>query len=235
MKDRIRINRPSPAMVVALIALVVAMAGTGYAAVNLPKGSVGAKQLKKNSVSKAKIQRNAVTKTKIRRNAVTRAKLATNAITGNKIKNRSVLGKDIRVNSLSKVPSAATADTATALAPLEPLHLVGAAGEPGFAEEAGNVGLVAPDTLSQPVGFYKDRGGIVHLEGFGEAGKDGFIFTLPPGYRPQSGLTQIFEAGQSLILIFGSNIAIGGEDVSGKVLSDTATAVLSGISYRPGS
>ncbi|HEY7257076.1 MAG TPA: hypothetical protein VH476_10390 [Solirubrobacterales bacterium] len=220
-----RIRRPTPSMAVALVALVVALAGTGYAAVNLPKGSVGAKQLKKNSVTKAKI----------RKNAVTRAKVHRNAITGIKIKNRSVLGQDIRVGSLGKVPSASTADTATSLAPLEPLHLVGTAGEPEFEEGAGNVGLVAPDTLSQPVGFYKDRGGIVHLEGFAERGKDGFVFTLPPGYRPQSGITQIFETGESLILIFGSSITIGGEDVSGKVLSDGATAVLSGISFRPGS
>jgi hypothetical protein len=222
----LRIRRPTPSMVVALTALVVALAGTGYAAVNLPRGSVGAKQLKKN----------AVTKTKIRKNAVTLAKIHRNAITGIKIKNRSVLGQDIRVNSLGKVPSATTADTATNLAPLEPLHLVGAAGEPQFEEGAGNVGLVAPDTLSQPVGFYKDRGGVVHLEGFAESGTDGFVFTLPPGYRPQTGITQIFETpGEKVILIFGSNITISGEDVSGKVLANTATAVLSGISFRPGS
>jgi hypothetical protein len=222
-------------MVVALIALVVALGGTGYAAVHLPKGSVGAKQLKKNAVTKAKIRHNAVTKAKIGRNAVTKAKVHENAITGAKVKNRSILGKDIRVNSLSTVPSASVAETANALAPLEPLHLVGAAGEPPFAEGAGNIGLIPPETLPQPVGFYKDRGGIVHLEGFGETGKDSFLFTLPPGYRPQTGITQIFRPDESLILIFGSNITIGGVDVSGKVLADTATAVLSGISYRPGS
>jgi hypothetical protein len=220
-----RIHRPTPSMVVALVALVVALAGTGYAAVHLPKGSVGARQLKKKSV----------TKTKIRKNAVTRAKIHRNAVTGIKVKNRSLLGQDIRINSLGKVPSASVADTAATLAPLEPLHLVGAAGEPPFEAGAGNVGLVAPDTLSQPVGFYRDGGGIVHLEGFAESGEDGFVFTLPPGSRPQSGITQIFEAGETLILIFGSNITIGGEDVSGKVLSNTATAVLSGISFRPGS
>jgi hypothetical protein len=220
-----RIRRPTPSMAVALTALVVALAGTGYAAVNLPKGSVGARQLKTNSVSKAKI----------RKNAVTRAKIHKNAVTGLKIENRSVLGKDIRLASVGKVPSASVADTASSLAPLEPLHLVGAAGEPQFEEGAGNVGLVAPDTLSQPVGFYKDHDGIVHLEGFAKRGKDGFIFTLPPGYRPQSDITQIFETGHTLVLIFGSNITISGEDVSGKVLSNEPTAVLSGISYRPGS
>jgi len=43
-------------MVVAFIALLVAMGGTGYAAVTLPKNSVGTKQLKKNAVSSAKVK-----------------------------------------------------------------------------------------------------------------------------------------------------------------------------------
>jgi hypothetical protein len=222
-------------MVVALLALVVAMAGTGYAAVNLPRGSVGAKQLKKNAVTKAKVRKNAVTAAKIQKNAVTRGKIRRNAITGTKVKARSILGKDIRLKSLGKVPSARVADTANSLAPLEPLHLVGAAGEPAFEEGAGNVGLVTAGVLSQPVGFYKDRGGIVHLEGFAESGKDGFIFRLPAGYRPQSGITQVFEPGGSLILVFGSNVALEGTDVSGIVLCDQPTAVLSGLSFRPGS
>jgi hypothetical protein len=215
-------------MAVALIALVVALAGTAYAAVHLPKGSVGARQLKKGSV----------TKKKIRKNAVTRAKIHKNAITGIKIKDRSILGRDIRVNSLGKVPSASVADTANALAPLEPLHLVGAAGEPPFESEAGNVGLIPKSTvLSQPVGFYKDHDGIVHLEGFAKTGNDGFVFTLPPGDRPASGITQIFETkGEKVILIFGSNIVINGVDVSGKVLAaENPTVVLSGVSFRPGS
>ena len=36
MRSLVR-HRPSPAMVVALLALFVALAGTGYAAINLPK------------------------------------------------------------------------------------------------------------------------------------------------------------------------------------------------------
>ena len=43
-------------MVVALLALFVAMGGTGYAALNLPKNSVGAKQLKKNAVRSSKVK-----------------------------------------------------------------------------------------------------------------------------------------------------------------------------------
>ena len=47
---------PSPAMVVASIALLVALGGTSYAAVVLPKNSVGATQLKANAVTSAKIK-----------------------------------------------------------------------------------------------------------------------------------------------------------------------------------
>jgi hypothetical protein len=49
-------HRPSPATVISVIALVVALAGTSYAAVMLPKNSVGPKQLKKNAVNSAKVK-----------------------------------------------------------------------------------------------------------------------------------------------------------------------------------
>src|SRR3954452_8791985 len=52
---RLRLQRPSPAMVVALVALFVAMGSAGYAAFKLPKNSVGSKQIKKNAVNSSKV------------------------------------------------------------------------------------------------------------------------------------------------------------------------------------
>jgi hypothetical protein len=46
---------PSPALVIAVAALVVALGGTSYAALHLGAGSVGAKQLKRNSVRSSKV------------------------------------------------------------------------------------------------------------------------------------------------------------------------------------
>jgi hypothetical protein len=43
-------------MVVACLALTVALGGTGYAAIKLPKNSVGTKQLKKNAVVSSKVK-----------------------------------------------------------------------------------------------------------------------------------------------------------------------------------
>jgi hypothetical protein len=48
-------RRPSPAMVVALIALFVALGGGAYAAIKLPTNSVGTKQLKKGAVTPPKL------------------------------------------------------------------------------------------------------------------------------------------------------------------------------------
>jgi hypothetical protein len=57
MKKRLhRLRPPSPAMTVACVALLVALAGTSVAAVSvLPRNSVGALQLKANSVNSSKV------------------------------------------------------------------------------------------------------------------------------------------------------------------------------------
>jgi hypothetical protein len=51
-----RPRRPSPALIVSIVALVVALGGTGYAAIKLPRNSVGAAQLKRNAVTSAKVK-----------------------------------------------------------------------------------------------------------------------------------------------------------------------------------
>ena len=49
-------HRPSPAMLVAFVALLMAVGGTSYAAITLPANSVGTKQIKKNAVTGAKVK-----------------------------------------------------------------------------------------------------------------------------------------------------------------------------------
>ena len=52
----LRPRRPKPATVISLMALFIALGGTGYAAIKLPANSVGTKQLKKNAVTLQKIK-----------------------------------------------------------------------------------------------------------------------------------------------------------------------------------
>jgi hypothetical protein len=58
----LRIFRPSPAMVVAMVALLVAAAGTGYAATSLPRNSVGPAQLQSNAVTSPKVKNHSLLK-----------------------------------------------------------------------------------------------------------------------------------------------------------------------------
>jgi hypothetical protein len=48
--------RPSPALAVSMLALAVALAGTGYAATSLPAGSVGTAQLRNGAVVATKVK-----------------------------------------------------------------------------------------------------------------------------------------------------------------------------------
>ena len=68
-------RRPSPAMAVALLALFVALGGTGYAASQLPPKSVGREQLRNGAVGNLHIRDGAITGSKLRGGVVTGAKI----------------------------------------------------------------------------------------------------------------------------------------------------------------
>ena len=57
----LKLKGPSPAMVVACLALAIALSGVGYAAITIPKNSVGTNQLKANAVTSPKVGLNALT------------------------------------------------------------------------------------------------------------------------------------------------------------------------------
>src|SRR5262249_22484811 len=57
---KIAIKRPSPAFVVACLALAVALGGTGYAAVILPANSVGTVQLRTGAVIASKVKQHSL-------------------------------------------------------------------------------------------------------------------------------------------------------------------------------
>jgi len=85
----LRLRRPSPAMVVAFIALGLALGGTSYAVVKPGKNSVGTRQLRNNAVTAAKLRAGAVDSTKVRDDSLT--------------------GQDINESTLGAVPSAVQA------------------------------------------------------------------------------------------------------------------------------
>jgi hypothetical protein len=86
----IRTRMPSPAMIVACAALVVALGGASYAAAVLPKNSVGTAQLQKK--------------------AVTASKLRADAVSGAKVKNATLMAADFKAGQLPAGPQGPKGD-----------------------------------------------------------------------------------------------------------------------------
>ena len=110
---RTLLRRPSPALVVACLALLVALGGTSVAAVN---------QLGRNTVNTPQLVNGAVTNPKIRNNAINSTKVA----------NRSLLRSDFAPGQLPAGP----------VGPQGPAGPAGAAGAAGAAGPAGVIGAM---------------------------------------------------------------------------------------------
>jgi hypothetical protein len=130
---RSRIRRPSPAMVVACLALVFAMGGTTWAVTSLPAGSVGIAQLRTGAVTNTKIGSRAVSNAKLHAASVSGTKIAKDAVTGGDVKNGALTGPDLKANTLTStqiaeskltiVPSAQKASTVTGVTVLKSAHV----------------------------------------------------------------------------------------------------------------
>ena len=113
------LRRPSPAMVVACLALLVALGGTSVAA---------ATQLAKNSVGTAQLKNGAVSNPKIKNNAINSAKVAS----------KSLLRSDFAPGQLPAGPTG----------PQGPAGATGPAGAAGAAGPAGVIGAITVRTSS---------------------------------------------------------------------------------------
>ena len=91
MRSKLKGRRPSPAMVVAVVALVATLAGTAFAGV-ATISKLNGKTVKKNSLPGNRVKKK--------------------SLPGNRIKKNSITGKQVKESSLGKVPNATNAGNA---------------------------------------------------------------------------------------------------------------------------
>lgn len=151
--------RPSLAMMIALVALALALVSTSYAAVVLPKHSVGTAQLKNRAVTKAKISKSTIA-----------------ALSGS----QGPAGPAGPAGSDASLADVVAGGVLTGHYPSPQLAAPEAPRPITFENGWHDYGLAY-----NPARFYKDPLGIVHLSGGMTGGTLHMTaFTLPEGYRP---------------------------------------------------
>lgn len=203
---RIAALRPSPALVIACIALFVALGGVSY---GLATGSIDSREIADNTVRSKDVRDNSVYTRDIRNNDVRDIDIRNGTIKGRDLAKSTITGDNINMAKLGQVPDAAAlggVPAAQYARPAEPVRLVGTTGEPDYES-----GYVATGGSDLAPGFWK-LAGMVWLQGSAESG-NGLVFTLPAGYRPAA--TAHF--GTTTVEADGDVIAAGDVSLDGIV------------------
>jgi hypothetical protein len=103
-------RRPSPAMVIALIALFVSLSGVSY---GVATGFIDSREIKNNEIRSLDIRNNEIRTRDIRNNEVRGIDVRNSTIQSRDIAINGVTGEDVKEDTLQKVPSALLADSAT--------------------------------------------------------------------------------------------------------------------------
>jgi hypothetical protein len=171
------------ANVIATIALFIALGGAGYAAVKLPKESVGAKQIKNNAITGAKIKDGAVTGVKIASGTLGTVPSATTAKSAETAKS---------ADTAVSANTAKTAVTATSAGDADSLG-----GVPASAYTRSGCGALT----GQIKGFVRINDVAVSTTGFSTAGVE-----TPYNCSGQEVLAWRFSAGKYEVRFEGSPV-----------------------------
>ena len=213
-------RRPSPALVVACIALFVALGGVSY---GVATGSIDRREIRDNTIRSKDVRNNSVYSRDLRNNDVRDIDIRNGTIKGRDIARSTITSDNLNLSKLGQVADSAALGGIAAkeyARVAEPVHAVGASGEPGFAP-----GTTAAGGSALAPGFWLTGSGSVELQGSvaGPAG-GGPLFTLPEGYRPAGSARYRVPAGAATTTV---TIAAGGV-----VSAADPDASLDGISFR---
>jgi hypothetical protein len=111
-------RRPSPALVIACVALFVSLSGVSY---GVATGFIDSREIKNNTVRSTDVRNNALRTFDIRNNEIRGFDIRNSSVQGRDLAFNTVTGGDIDESSLGQVPSAAAADSATAVSVLKPI------------------------------------------------------------------------------------------------------------------
>jgi hypothetical protein len=219
--------RPSPALVIACIALFISLGGVSW---GLATGIIDTREIRNNTIRTQDLRNNDIRAIDIRNSTIRSRDVALNTLTGS----------DIAESKLGKVPSAEKADAADDAATLGGTpassylrrNSLPFLGLPPASDWEAVPGGTAPGYLVDELGFVHLHGAMRRTTGLSE-----LALTLPPRARPAAvkRLPVYGENGGGAILPAGISI-----DPDGNVLVNAAAEAagnlisLEGVTFRAG-
>jgi hypothetical protein len=101
---------PSPALVIACVALFVSLGGVSY---GVATGFIDSREIKNNTIRSKDVRNNTLRTFDVRNNEIRGFDIRNSTIQGRDVAFDTITGADVSEGSLGKVPSAGTADSAT--------------------------------------------------------------------------------------------------------------------------
>jgi hypothetical protein len=114
-------RRPSPALVISMVALFVSLSGVSY---GVATGFIDSREIKNNEVRSIDIRNNQVRTRDLRNNEVRGIDIRNSTVQGRDIALNTVTGEDVKEDTLQKVPSALLADSATTADGVKTLQII---------------------------------------------------------------------------------------------------------------
>ena len=141
MKSILR-RRPSPALVIACIALFLSLGGVSY---GVATGFIDSREIKDNTIRSKDVRNNTLRTFDVRNNEIRGFDIRNSSVQGRDIALNTLTGADVSEQDLAQVPSAATADSATSAGSVGGVALAkvsySAAAGTGFVEILNSGGL----------------------------------------------------------------------------------------------
>ena len=120
MKSILR-RRPSPALVISMIALFVSLSGVSY---GVATGFIDSREIKNNEIRSLDIRNNEVRTRDLRNNEIRGIDIRNSTVQGRDVALNTLTGDDVKENTLGKVPSATSADSATTAGSVSTLRII---------------------------------------------------------------------------------------------------------------
>jgi hypothetical protein len=158
-------RRPSPALVISCVALFLSLGGVSY---GVATGFIDSREIKNNTIRSKDVRNNTLRTFDIRNNEVRGFDIRQSTIQGRDVAFNTLTGDDVSEESLGKVPSAGTADTATAAGSVNGVGL----SKVVYAAEQGSGPVEILNTRGLRLQASCGVGGSLEVTGSGPAGSE---------------------------------------------------------------